>query len=55
MALDDLAKNRGLVIQKADKGNTVVIWNKNNHISKMKVILSDSFNFRNHPLTKTKL
>ena len=25
LALDDLAKNRGFVIQKADKGNTVVI------------------------------
>ena len=42
LALKDLNKNRDLVIQKADKGNTVVILNKNDYISKMNVILSDS-------------
>ena len=29
-ALNNLVKNKDLVIQKADKGNTVVILNKNN-------------------------
>ena len=45
LALKDLIKNRDLVIQKADKGNTVVILNKNDYISKLKVILSDSSKF----------
>ena len=41
LALKELIKNRDLVIQKADKGNTVVILSKNGYISKMKVIFSD--------------
>ena len=45
LALKDLIENRDLVIQKADKGNTVVILNKNDYISKLKVILSDSSKF----------
>ena len=36
LALKDLIKNRDLVIQKADKGNTLVILNKNDYISRMK-------------------
>ena len=46
MALKDLHKNRDLVIQRADKGNAVVILNKNNYISKMKAIFSDSSEFQ---------
>ena len=47
MALKDLIKNRDLVIQKADKGNTgYLITNKNDCISKMKMILSDSSKFQ---------
>ena len=52
MALKDLIKNRDLVTQKADKGNAVIILNKNN-ISIMKVILSDLSKFQKL-LTKTK-
>ena len=54
LALNDLIRNRNLVIQKAYKGNTVVILDKNDYISKMNVILSDLSKFRNNPLTKTK-
>ena len=46
LALKDLIKNRHLVIQKVNKGNTVAILNKNGYISKMKVILSDSPKFQ---------
>ena len=44
--MEDLIKNRYLVIQKVDKGNTVVTLNKNDYISQMKVILSDSSKFQ---------
>ena len=45
LTLNDLIKTRDFIIQKADKGNTVVILNKNDYISKMKEILSDSSKF----------
>ena len=45
LTLEDLIKNRDLIIQKADKGNIVVILNENNYISKTKEILSDSSKF----------
>ena len=45
-ALENLAKNKNLVIQKADKGNTVVIINKNDYKTKIKDILSDSTKFK---------
>ena len=41
LALKELIKYKDLVIQKVDKGNTVVILSKNDYISKMKVIFSD--------------
>ena len=46
LALKDLIKNRDLVFQKADKGNTVVILNKNDYSSRMNVIVNDSFKFQ---------
>ena len=45
-ALENLTKNKNLVIQKADKGNTVVIINKNDNKTKIKNILSDSTKFK---------
>ena len=41
-ALKILFKNKDIMIQKADKGNTVVIWNKKDYVRKMKNILNDS-------------
>ena len=55
MALKDLIKNRDLVIQKADKGNTVVILNKNDYISRMKVILNDSSKFQKLSIDQNKV
>ena len=45
-ALQNLTKNKNLVIQKADKGNTVVIINKSDYKTKIKDILSDSTKFK---------
>ena len=44
-ALKNLVKSKDLVIQKADKGNTVVILNKNDYNLEMKKILSDTSKF----------
>ena len=44
-ALHNLHKQKHLVIQKIDKGNTVVITKKNAYISKMKEIISDTTKF----------
>ena len=44
-ALHNLRKQKHLVIQKADKGNTVVITEKNAYINKMKEIVSDTTKF----------
>ena len=45
-ALENLTKNKNLVIQKADKGDTVVIINKNDYKTKIKNILCDSTKFK---------
>ena len=45
-ALENLTKNKNLVIQKADKANTVVIINKSDYKNKIKHILSDSTKFK---------
>ena len=43
--LHNLRKQKHSVIQKADKGNTVVITEKNAYINKMKEIVSDTTKF----------
>ena len=55
LALKDLIKNRDLVIQKDDKGNTVVILNKNDYISRTKVILTDSSKFQKLSIDQNKV
>ena len=40
-----LLKNKDIIIQKADKGNTVVILNRKDYVCKMKNILNDSSKF----------
>ena len=44
-ALHNLRKQKHLVMQKADKGNTVVITEKNVYINRMKEIISDTTKF----------
>ena len=45
-ALNNLVKNKDLVIQKADKGNNIVIVNRSNYISKLSKILEDTSKFK---------
>ena len=44
-ALKILLKNKDIVVQKADKGNTLVILNRKDYVWKMKNILNDSSKF----------
>ena len=44
-ALKILLKNKDLIVQKADKGNAVVILNRKDYVCKMKNILNDSSKF----------
>ena len=45
LALKQLSKNKQLVIQKADKGNSVVLLNRTDYIQKMNSIVSDRTKF----------
>ena len=47
-------KNKNLVIQKADKGNSVVIISKNDYKNKIKDILSDSTKFKKLEIDENK-
>ena len=44
-ALQNLSKNKDLIIQKSDKGNSVVIVQKQDYLEKMNDILSDQKKF----------
>ena len=54
-ALKNLVKNKDLIIQEAEKGNTVVILNKNDYNLKMKKILSDTSKFQKLSIDKNKV
>ena len=54
-ALKNLVKNKDLVIQQADSGNTVVILNKNDYSLKMKKTLSDTSKFQKLSIDKNKV
>ena len=45
-ALNNLVKNKDLVIQKADKGNNVIVLNRSDYISKLGKILEDTSKFK---------
>ena len=53
--LNDLIKNLDLVIKKTNKGNNVVILNKKNYISKMKIALKCRSKFRKLSIEKIKV
>ena len=40
-AVANLSKNKDIVIQKSDKGNSIVIVDKDNYIKRMEILLSD--------------
>ena len=45
-ALKILLKNKDIIVQKADKGNTTVILNRKDYVCKMKNILNDKSKFQ---------
>ena len=47
VALRDLSTNEDLIIQKSDKGNSVVLLNRNDYIKRIKKILYGSTKFQN--------
>ena len=40
--INNLVKNKDIVIQKAEKGNNIAILNRNDYISKLNKILEDT-------------
>ena len=46
VALKGLSANNDLIIQKSDKGNSVVLLNRNDYIKRLNEILSDSSKFK---------
>ena len=46
MALKGLSANKDLIIQKLNKGNSVVLLNRNDYIKRLNEMLSDSSKFK---------
>ena len=46
LALKGLSSNKNIILQKADKGNSVVLVNKADYIKRMKELLSDVSKFK---------
>ena len=46
VALKGLSANNDLIIQKSDKGNSVVLLNRNDYIKRLNEMLSDSNKFK---------
>ena len=44
--LNNLVKNKDLIIQKEDNGNDIVILNRSDYISKLSKILEDTSKFK---------
>ena len=53
-ALKSLSKNKNLIIQKSDKGNSIAIIDKSDYLEKMRNILSDSSKFTQVSVTEDK-
>ena len=53
--LKSLMRNKELTIQKADMGNTVVLLNRKDYISKMKLIFADTLKFKKTQLDGSKV
>ena len=53
-ALNNLIKNKDIVIQKANKGNNVVILNRSDYISNLTKILEDTSKFKRVNVEKGK-
>ena len=53
-SVKNLIENKDLVVEKADKGNTIVILNKNDYILRLNRILEDTLNLKGSMLRKAK-
>ena len=53
-ALNNLIKNKDIVIQKANKGNSIVILNRSDYISKLTKILENTSKFKRVNVEKGK-
>ena len=53
MALKVLSKNKNIIIQKLDKGYSVVLLNRNDYIKQMNGMLPDSSKFKKLETSKT--
>ena len=53
--LKSLIRNKELTIQKADMGNTVVLLNRKDYISKMKLIFADTLKFKKTQIDGSKV
>ena len=53
--LKSLIRNKELIIQKADKDNTVVLLNRKDYICKMKLILADTSKFKKIQIDNSKV
>ena len=45
-----IVENKDIIVQKADKGNAVIILNKKDHVCKMKKVHTDQDKILNHPI-----
>ena len=53
--LKSLMRNKELTIQKTDMGNTVVLLNRKDYISKMKLIFADTLKFKKTQIDGSKV
>ena len=53
-ALNSLLQNKDVIIQKADKGNAIVVFDKDAYKKKMKVIISDRSKFETFDIQEEK-
>ena len=53
--LKSLMRNKELTIQKADMGNTVVLLDRKDYISKMKLIFADTLKFKKTQIDGSKV
>ena len=54
-SLKFLIRNKELIVQKADKSSTLVLLNRKNYNSKMKLILADTSKFKNIQIDDSKV
>ena len=54
-ALKSLIRNKEMIIQKADEGNTAILLGRKDYISKMKLILANTSKFKKIQINDSKV